>query len=135
MIGLIIIWLAFIVVHAFYDKRNFGKKKESPVYIASFLVRGGIAIVHAALFDILEIRPMPDTMYWKPLVIWWAPILIWQVSSFYLFFDPFLNYIRHLKVSYRGKTSGWLDKMNDTEYLILKAFCLIALVWTSIILL
>lgn len=51
-------------------------------------------------------------------------------SSFYLFFDPGLNVARRKDLDYRGKNSGWLDKLPKLAYYVLKLITLAVLIFS-----
>lgn len=103
-------WFVFI---AFEISRNYWiiKKKASPIYIQSFIIRAIAAILHGVLWNVQS---------W--LEFW--PLVIFQVSSFYLSFDLVLNLLRKKHPLYQGDDSGWLDELGLTFYLFLKVLCL-----------
>lgn len=92
----LLIWFAFILIHAWHDYKQIHDDNERPNYLFSFTVRGFFAILHAILFD-------PHNF------LDWLPALIFQVTSFYLFFPILLNSFRKKELFYVGQHSGWLD--------------------------
>lgn len=96
LIAKLFIWFAFIFGHAEKDKHEIKDLNEKPFYLLSFTIRGIAAILHGILFD-------PHNGYD------YLPIFLFQVSSFFLFFSPLLNMLRHLPLLYAGKKSGWFD--------------------------
>ena len=92
----LLIWFAFIFIHAWHDYKQITDENERPNYLLSFTVRGFVAILHAILFD-------PHNF------LDWLPVLIFQVTSFYLFFPILLNSFRKKEIFYVGQHSGYLD--------------------------
>jgi hypothetical protein len=114
-------WIAFIGLHIWFNWRLIVKKKKTPSYWGNFLYRAFAAVICLFIME-PEFNPV-----WYPYTIWKAaPVLLYEVTSFYLLFDPFLNWSRGLVWHYRGKKSGWIDpSVNLRQYLILKGACLI----------
>ena len=63
----------------------------------------------------------------------YIPHMVYILSSFYLFFDAGLNGLRGKRWNYRGKSSGWFDRMKIVFYYTLKAICLAGLIVSIIV--
>ena len=120
-----IYWLSYIASCIAYNWYRIEKRGIEPTYFNSNWARGVFGIVGLVItypyFD-----PLGDyTTIWKAM-----PVVGYEMSSFYLLFDPILNILRGKPVLYRGKTSGYLDKLGTTYYITLKVFTLIILIIT-----
>lgn len=110
---LLLSWLLFILAEVLRNYILIEKYKTRPDYVKSFLIRGIAAITHASLVMGVE--------NWSEAV----PVLLFQTTSFWLLFDPALNLLRGKELMYRGKNSGWLDKLPVKIYWSLKFIALI----------
>jgi hypothetical protein len=114
-----IIWLIIILLEAYRNWHIIEVQKFRPNYLQSFILRGIVAIFHGIYMGVTE----PAN---------WYPVLIFQVSSFWLLFDLTLNVLRGKSIFYKGKNSGWLDKLPLSIYWTLKAIVLISLIYILI---
>lgn len=116
------LWLLFIAWEVRRNYRIIEVHKESPDYLNSFFVRAFFGLVALALMS-------GD---YDPFMEWYhsLPIVTYEVTSFYLVFDVWLNVRRGKAWNYRGKNSGWLDKLPIHFYYVLKVVCLVGLVWS-----
>jgi hypothetical protein len=121
------LWVVLVLItdkiHYYWITRN-----VKPVYRQWFIIRGMMALIHAVLTDELVIRWSMQTMkdYW--------PMFLFQISSYYLIFDPVLNWMRGLSWRYQGEESGWMDKLPTWAYLTAKVLCVVVLVYSLTIL-
>lgn len=107
-----IFWLLYILAEAFVQGKSI-KDGNKPLYIVLFIIRGIASIIHGITLNV-------------QYGTWQYPILLgFQICSFYTIFDFVLNALRLDPLGYRGKESGWLDKLNDTQWYSLKVICLI----------
>src|SRR5688572_32395799 len=99
----ILLWIIFIAGHIFVD-RLITKDGGKPNYLAYFLIRGIVAILHGALF--LD----PDLEYWNfsswELLKLWVPILAFQVSSFWVLYEFGRNIWSNQKALYYDSKEG-----------------------------
>lgn len=87
-------WLGFIVAWAFYNGILIHAGKR-PIYIQHFIAKGA-----AAFMILLWLGVEPRTFT--------APF-IFLITSFWVVFNPLLNYLRGLPYFYTGENSGWID--------------------------
>jgi len=92
-----ILWIIYILAEVLIQSYLIDKKNWKPVYFQLFVIRGMAAIVHGIYLDV-----SPET---------YLPVIVWQVCSFWILFDLGLNIARGKAWYYRGKTSGWLDRI------------------------
>lgn len=109
------IWLLYILVDVIGNYILIEKLHTRPNYLVLFIIRGTSAILHGILLD-----TQPSE---------WPELLVFQVTSFYLLFDILLNILRKKPLLYRGKNSGWLDKLPTPLYIALKVICLIGMIF------
>lgn len=91
----LLLWLIPIVSNVLWDR--YGRK---PNYLVMFLLRGTAAILHAKLFN-------------PTLVYEWLTIVLFQVTSYWLFFEAGLNFVKRRPILYYDtveRDSGWLDR-------------------------
>lgn len=125
-----IYWLIFISLELWRNYYLIEKQKIKPDYGGSFIFRAFFGMV-----CLIIANPYFDPAG-NPLTILQAlPFAVFQLSSFYLLFDPILNLLRGKKWDYKGKDSGWLDKLPIGFYYALKIVCLAGLITSLIILL
>jgi hypothetical protein len=120
--SLLTIWFIYPIIEALIQAYLIEKKNWKPVYFQLFIIRGIASIVHGVIMDV---EPYP----------WWDyPLLIlFQATSFWIIFDLLLNTLRGKQWYYRGKTSGWLDRVLPIYvYWINKATALITFVYILI---
>lgn len=115
-----ILWLIYPIVEAF-AQFHYIKKGDKPNYLQLFIIRGFFAIVFGAIIV------QPETYLES------AYMFAFQVTSFWLIFDPLLNKLRGNPFTYKGKDSGWLDKLPDWIYWSLKVIALIVYVISYIV--
>jgi hypothetical protein len=108
-----IFWLLYIIGEAWGQNKFLLSKGKKPFYLLLFLFRGFVSIVFGAL--ILDVQQdLIETVI----------MLGWQICSFYVLFDFILNKFRGKPWNYKGKNSGWLDKLPYTYWYILKVICI-----------
>lgn len=129
MISSLTIWLLLVIIIAFIHHYIIETMDTRPIYAQWWIIRGFAAIIHAVFSDAVNIDWTIEAMvdYW--------PMLAFQVCSYYLIFDPFLNKLRKLPAIYRGKDSGWMDRMPMPAWITLKVGCVGGLTYSLIILL
>ncbi len=94
-----IYWFIFITLEIARNYYMIEVKNTKPVYFQSFILRGWAhLLICIFVFD----TQVPAD---------WYPILAFHACSFWLLFDPALNLLRKKPWYYRGKTSGWLDRI------------------------
>lgn len=101
-----ILWLVYIASEVTIQAHLIGKGWK-PNYIQLFILRGAASIVHGAIIDVESF----GEYFW---------LLAFQVTSFWILFDLGLNIVRGKELFYKGKNSGWLDKLPWDVYIILK---------------
>lgn len=109
-----IIWLLFILAEVYRNYYMIEKQKSSPNYGISFVLRAMAAIAHGIYMDVrYDIYPdnMWDYTYWESVLIL-LPLLIFQTTTFYLLFDPLLNYTRKKPFNDIGE-ANWLDRFGQ----------------------
>lgn len=116
-----IYWLLYILLESKVQSFLIDKKQWKPNYIQLFLIRGIIAFLFGAF--------IVGVINYQQLLI----NTIFQLTSFWIFFDMFLNYFRNKPFLYKGKTSGWLDKLPYSFYIPLKIITLIIVIVSFII--
>lgn len=102
-----IYWLIYILAEAFIQSKLIAKGWK-PDYLQLFIIRGMISILHGAL--ILDVHNT-----YEALIMWG-----WQMCSFWIVFDLSLNFLRKKPILYKGKRSGWLDKIAYPVYIPMK---------------
>ena len=110
-----IFWLLYPIIEAFVQA-YFIKLGNKPNYLQLFILRGWIAI----LFGAIVLDPMTSVEGFL--------IITFQCTSFWLIFDPVLNKLRNKPFTYKGKDSGWLDKLPTGIYWSLKVVALVVAV-------
>lgn len=110
-----ILWLIYIILEVIIQYRLI-KKGRKPIYIQLFTIRGIFSILHGILLDVENM-----TQY--------GYLLGFQICSFWIIFDLFLNKLRGKSWNYKGKDSGWLDKLEYPKYYTLKIISLIMMVY------
>jgi len=94
-------WLLVPVAEALLQKLIFFKdgKVERPNYAIVNTIRGMLAILHGAIFNV-SISPFME----------WPALLCFQIGSHMVIFDPLLNALRGMRpvFTYEGENSGWL---------------------------
>lgn len=116
------IWFIPILANIIADRK--GRK---PNYLMMLVLRAMAAILHGALF-ITE----SNSYWWQ----WW-PVILYQITSFWIFFELGLNFIRHnppLYYDHKEGDSGWLDELfkwaGPVLHLIAKIVCLVLLIFS-----
>lgn len=113
-----IFWILYILAEAKIQGYLIENKKWKPIYIQLFIIRGMVAIVYGIFLDVT-----PEQ---------YLPLLLFQITSFWIFFDLFLNFFRKKPWNYKGKTSGWLDKIPYIPYYILKLIAITVMILSYI---
>lgn len=103
-------WLLYILSEALMQYKYI-EEGNKPNYGVLFTIRGIFAIIHGAVLNVQN----PTE---------WIPLLGFQICSFWIIFDLTLNLLRDKNWDYKGKTSGWLDKIPYKYYYILKVFAI-----------
>jgi hypothetical protein len=109
------IWLIYIIAEILIHYWWIEIKKSRPNYFVVFIIRGIAAIIYGAYIDVQNLTE-------------WLPVITMQVCSFWILFDLGLNLLRNKPILYKGKNSGWLDKLPNSIYYTLKIICLIILI-------
>jgi hypothetical protein len=105
------IWLLYIAIDATINYWWIEVKKKRPDYLLMFIARGIFVILYGVYIDIQNPRE------------WW-PILAFQLSSFWIIFDLLLNSLRGRNLLYKGKNSGWIDRLPSWIYYPMKLVAL-----------
>lgn len=111
MINLLLLstWFIPIVFNAWFDH-----KRVNIDYLIVFFFRGIAAILHAIIYQIPESFGYGEELFWQI-----APLFVFQTTSFWIFFELFLNIFRHRRsLDYNGllyfdrkeNNSGWIDR-------------------------
>jgi hypothetical protein len=111
-----LIWIIYILSEAYVQYRYI-KAGNKPFYLILFIIRGMASIFHGILLNVQY------GTYQYPI------LLGFQICSFWIVFDIFLNSLRKESFLYKGKTSGWLDKLPYSIYIPLKVVVLIAAIY------
>lgn len=144
-----IAWSLFIWYEVNRNYRMIEVEKVRPNYWHSFGVRAFFGILGIATMIPSDIDPVlclydlivDIPQYWRvsPLLV--VPliltnpivlILIAETTSFSLIFDPWLNKKRGRRWNYRGKNSGWIDKLKLGFYYAFKILCLLGFIYSTI---
>jgi hypothetical protein len=101
---LLLTWPILVVLQVFIHSHMQYALHDRPIYVQWFIVRGMVAIFHAAVFGITHGAE-------------WYPILFWQLSTHFVIFNPLRNKLArdhepmaYIPFWYLGQNSGWLDK-------------------------
>jgi hypothetical protein len=123
-------WILYLAYAIWFNYFRTDVRHVKPVYINANWARfiaGSIALICMTVKDGFD----PATHFWQQL--WNVRFVIGYItSSFYLFFDPGLNWLRGKKANYKGQHSGWLDSAKMWVYYAIKILCVIILVWSLI---
>lgn len=126
------IWFLVIFANFWHDRK--GAKNW---YLAVFGIRGFASVAH--MFFIVPPNLMPWTLSGLDLLIVWLPMFIFQVTSFWIFFELWLNIYQKRTLLYfdtKEKDSGWIDRFfawaGHTWHAIAKLMALILLVLSII---
>ena len=129
---LIFTWLIYILAEAKIQHYLIETRKWKPNYIQLFIIRGMAGIIHGILIDVGSLSHMTGSLH--EFQMWQykmgATLIIFQCCSFWLIFDLTLNYLRNRPIDYRGKSSGWLDRLPYPVWLVGK-FVAINAGWMS----
>lgn len=106
-------------------------KHIRPRYLVSNIWRAFFGFVFLVIMSARDGFNGIDPAYPRTLLPY-IPHAVYIVTSFYLSFDPGLNWLRGLSAFYRGKDSGIFDTMRIGFYYTLKVVCAIGLVWSVI---
>ena len=117
----IFIWLVYILSEVFVHEYIIEVKKKRPFYLHFFLQRGIAAILHGVLYLWLCFEAQGIETSIKN----YLPLFVIQVSSFWILFDLGLNLLRGKDWWYKGKNSGWVDRLSVYIYWPLKTIALI----------
>lgn len=131
MISSLITWLLLVIIITFIHHYIIEVNESRPIYMQWRIIKGFLAITHGAFSDAVNIEWSIEV-----LVDYW-PLLIFQLCSFYLIFDPLLAKLRKLPrpFLYRGKDSGWMDRLPMPAWITLKICCVGGLTYSLITLL
>lgn len=111
---LIFTWFIYIFLEAYTQYYLIEKRHWRPNYLQLFIIRGMASILVGGL--VVGVGNLSDyAMAQYNIEIWMykqaAAWFLFASSSFWITFDITLNYLRKRPIDYRGKTSGWLDRM------------------------
>ena len=120
-----IFWIIFIILEIIRNYILIEKKKIRPNYAGSFIWRAFFGLVCYILAHRGYVDPIVN-------IVNNIPFIIWQLTSFWIFFDIGLNLSRGKPIGYKGKTSGWLDRLPVAYYWLFKVIALIIMVYTII---
>lgn len=115
-------WIVFIAGEAYRNYWMPKRQGKRPNYLGNFMYRSFFGLV-----CFIMMNPDFDPLYDLRTVWQGRWIAGYQVSSFYLSFDPLLNAFMKRRWNYKGKNSGWLDKLSMGLYYSLKIACVILL--------
>lgn len=122
-IYLLFLWVTYPLIEALTQFELRVNYEWKPNYLQLFCIRGIVAIVHGALMDV-EI----DALHYYSRFEYLQPLLLltFQVTSFWIIFDPVYNHLTDQNIFYRGKESGWMDRLPIKIWYVLKVIALIA---------
>lgn len=126
-------WIIYIALCILYNYKRIKIWKIKPIYLVSNIWRvffGSVFLITMSAGDGFN---GIDPAYPRTLIPY-IPHAIYIASSFYLFFDPGLSWLRGLKWNYRGEDSGWMDSLKLAVYYTIKAMCLVAMVCSTVML-
>lgn len=126
-------WVIYIASCVLYNYIRIVKWKKKPVYLASNQWRIFFGLLFLILMSSGDGFNGIDFAYPRTMIRY-IPNAIFMLSSFYLFFDAGLNWLRGLHWDYRGEDSGWMDSFKMAVYYAIKIVCAIAYVSSTIIL-
>lgn len=130
---LIITWFIYIFAEAKIQHYLIEKRKWKPNYLQLFFIRGIVAILFGGFIGVGSLSHYSITLY--DFQMWQykqgLTLLLFQTTTFWLFFDLTLNYLRDRPWDYRGKTSGWLDRMPYDLWVVGKVLAVIVAVWSG----
>jgi hypothetical protein len=106
-------WLLYIAFDIAVNYYVIEIRKTRPHYGHLRVMRGGASIIHASL--IMQVISLQE----------YGPILLFHLTSFWSLFDPILNKLRKKLLTYRGKNSGWIDRLPEEVYWPAKVIVLI----------
>jgi len=112
-------WLLYILAEVAIHYYIIEVKKQRPFYLHFFLQRGIASIVHGVLLDVQNMSE-------------YLPLLALQVTSFWILFDLGLNISRGKPWHYKGKNSGYIDRLPNTIYWTLKIIALCTMLILSV---
>lgn len=124
-------WLLYIAACIYLNYFNITIRKKKPVYFASNQWRVFFGLVFLLIMSAQDGFNGIDFAYPRTMIPY-IPHAVYILSSFYLFFDPGLNWLRGKRWNYRGKSSGYLDRSKIVFYYALKLVCLIGFVYSLI---
>lgn len=119
-----IYWFLFIIFEIYRNYRIIEVLKERPDYLGSF----GVRFFFGLLCLILTYRDHDPIAN----ILDHIPYIIFQLTSFWILFDIGLNLVRKKPLGYKGKDSGWLDKLPLAYYWLLKTVALITMIYTIV---
>lgn len=117
-------WIIAIGIEVCRNYYLIEKLKERPNYLTSFGIRCFLGLLAIILTFGDQFDPVVTGI--KDYI----PYIIFQVTSFWLLFDIFLNLSRDRPIGYKGKNSGWLDKLPTAYYWLFKGIALITMIYT-----
>ncbi len=113
---LLLTWLLYPIIESVIQWYLIEKKKWKPIYLQLYILRGMVAILYGGI-----------VLNYQLIGPWYkiAALFLFEATSFWLIFDPLLNFFRNKPFLYRGKESGVLDRMDYEWWLILKVLALV----------
>src|SRR5688572_13631995 len=124
-------WVLYIALCMVYNYVKIERFKIKPRYLVSNIWRVMFALVSLIVMSASDGFNGLDLAYFRTY-IQYIPNFIFILSSFYLFFDAGLNWLRGKAIDYKGDDSGWTDSMKLAFYYALKALCFIAVIWSTV---
>ena len=110
---LILTWFIYIFLEAKIQHHLIEYRKWKPNYLQLFIIRGMAGIIHGILIDVGSLSHVAGNLH--EFQLWQIKqgltLILFQTTTFWIFFDLTLNYLRNRPIDYRGKFSGWLDRM------------------------
>lgn len=106
-------WLIYILIEAKVQHHLIEKRRWKPNYLQLFIIRGIVCLLWGSL--IVRVGALSEYGLTQDLELWMykqaSAYFLFATSSFWILFDLTLNFLRDRPWDYKGKTSGWLDKL------------------------
>lgn len=120
-------WIEYIIIDILWNVIKIKVRKKKPNYLGAFCRRVLVGFV-----NMLILHPEFDPVGNPVTILYAAPFVIFEVTSFYLTFDPTLNWFLGRKWYYKGSESGYLDSLPMWAYYSVKVLCLAGLPYSLI---
>lgn len=125
-----IYWLEYIIIDLLWNAFKIKGLKLRPNYFGQGCRRTLVGFI-----VMINDNPMFDPLGNPLSMLDSLPFVVFQFTSFYLIFDPLLSLLLGKPWNYKGKNSGYLDKLPMWAYYSLKGLCALGLVFATKILL